>query len=389
MGLSPSKVKAIAIDCWIGNNKPRGSCNAAVAYTLLKDRECGDPWDVVAILGNLCDYSLRLDTTRLTELGIPIETCILSLSLMNGDLSLLAPEHYWQAEARRRGKLRKSSTAARDTDSYVEPRPSIEDFEFLHNDGFDFKRLSAQSMHTEGPVVGRNSINLFRLSEQKCQIPGSLWEISHFIKLEKLRDYYAEDWFNLRRPHSSPRRGLHIISKRVVGHSRVPRAIYLAKTQILFDVLLHLRRDGEVEVADAIWQSTMNAGWAKSLGEHIHSRGTNAMIESVNDFPAHLRLECRKGMFDLNDHQTWLIDQIVQHGGLWAARYAGTERETDLRSLRQELKPEALQGNAVANTALVDAEPSLGIPNSSSDQSDMPVQERRKRGSSIYSAKAR
>ena len=70
------------------------TCNAAVAWSFLKHRDNDRVADKLAILANLCDYTLRLDTVELEKSQKPLSVCIFALAIANGDLSLLSPDSY-------------------------------------------------------------------------------------------------------------------------------------------------------------------------------------------------------------------------------------------------------------------------------------------------------
>ena len=72
--------------------KSRHTCNAAVAWSFLKHRDNDRAADKLAILANLCDYSLRLNTWELEKSQSRLSVCILALTIANGDLSLLWSE---------------------------------------------------------------------------------------------------------------------------------------------------------------------------------------------------------------------------------------------------------------------------------------------------------
>lgn len=67
----------------------RITCNAATANYFLANSFNSKPSDRLAILANICQYSIRIDTTKVREKGYNLNTCLLTLSLLNGDLSLL------------------------------------------------------------------------------------------------------------------------------------------------------------------------------------------------------------------------------------------------------------------------------------------------------------
>ena len=75
---------------WLPGSKPRHTCNAAVAWSFLKHRDNDRVADRLAILANLCDYSLRLKTWELEKSQSRLSVCVLALTIANGDLSLLS-----------------------------------------------------------------------------------------------------------------------------------------------------------------------------------------------------------------------------------------------------------------------------------------------------------
>ena len=102
------------------------------------------------------------------------------------------------------------------------------------------------------------------------------------------------------------------------------RTHWLAITHILFEVILLLRKDNQISVADAIWHSVMNAHWRKGN-----------CPESVSDFPEQLTIEKRKGMFKLEkspdgsfEHK-WLVDRIMLQGGFWVGRLVRVSEEDE------------------------------------------------------------
>lgn len=87
------------------NLKPRRNCNAAVALTYLRLRGLQRVADKLAILANICDYHVRLDTTEIEKSQTSLATCVLALSLVNNDFSLLVPQMYQSLDMTAPGKL--------------------------------------------------------------------------------------------------------------------------------------------------------------------------------------------------------------------------------------------------------------------------------------------
>lgn len=64
-------------------------CNAAEAVSYLARRQNSVVADRLAIMANLCQYEVRLDTRMLDRLGCSLSACVLTLAVLNGDISLM------------------------------------------------------------------------------------------------------------------------------------------------------------------------------------------------------------------------------------------------------------------------------------------------------------
>lgn len=74
--------------------RSRKSCNAAVALSYMQHRYNSRVPDRLAIIANLCDYDLRINTQYVERHVASLATCIFTLAIINGDLSLLYSEFY-------------------------------------------------------------------------------------------------------------------------------------------------------------------------------------------------------------------------------------------------------------------------------------------------------
>jgi len=95
--LHPEFPKTSIVEWSIGGSKQRDTCSAAMALAFLRYRENTVVSDRLAIIANMCGYEKRLDTMGLEKSGnvSSLAVCVLALSIMNGDFSLLTPElHY-------------------------------------------------------------------------------------------------------------------------------------------------------------------------------------------------------------------------------------------------------------------------------------------------------
>lgn len=69
-------------------------CSAAAAITFLRLRELYSVTDKLAIVANMCGYPVRLNTIKVGETQEHLGVCMIALSLINGDFSLITPELY-------------------------------------------------------------------------------------------------------------------------------------------------------------------------------------------------------------------------------------------------------------------------------------------------------
>ena len=72
-----------------GLARPRRSCNAAVALSYLRLRENTQVSDRLAIMANLCNCDVRLNTIEIKKDHLYLSACKFALALLNGDFSLL------------------------------------------------------------------------------------------------------------------------------------------------------------------------------------------------------------------------------------------------------------------------------------------------------------
>jgi hypothetical protein len=64
-------------------------CNPLAAVLYLEGRSNSRHGDRLAIVGNLCDYAVRINSTTLDELGFGYSTCLLAIMLLNGDITYM------------------------------------------------------------------------------------------------------------------------------------------------------------------------------------------------------------------------------------------------------------------------------------------------------------
>lgn len=72
------------------NSSHRQQCTAAEALTFLSDSANSVFSDWLAIMANICNYEVRIDSKVLEQIDTSFSACALTLAVLNGDMSLLA-----------------------------------------------------------------------------------------------------------------------------------------------------------------------------------------------------------------------------------------------------------------------------------------------------------
>ncbi|KAL8294608.1 hypothetical protein RB597_007772 [Gaeumannomyces tritici] len=353
--------------------------NAATALTLLKDRDCRDAHHRIAIVANMCRYEIRIDTAKARCDSARIG--ILSLALLNSDLSLLVPEMYACS-------TRTNPCTNTDCCCAMKNRGLLSPFD-THPDAICDPN-PRQSPYIR-PTVHKHGADpaepgLLRLS-------AHTWTVDEGLGLGILRDQYLEQWHGLTtlRPTPVPLKGESIKATRRRGlllarhfvdtpddgfraQARMevlrnggtlprdsplwrgldpvgvefkvqPDANYIESSperrrhmaEIVFGILRHLnglQRENPraAGLANSIWQSLCVATVAAIAT--VDERLSGSLVEII-DLPDTV---CEKLFVDLSDrnpfdmlqlhkdrnggyHQTWFIERIMQQGKLWIGSY--------------------------------------------------------------------
>jgi hypothetical protein len=73
----------------VATKGPRKRYSAARALEILGSRQTSVVSDRIAILGNLCNDKIRLDTAKIYTDEFSFSVCALTVAILNGDMSLL------------------------------------------------------------------------------------------------------------------------------------------------------------------------------------------------------------------------------------------------------------------------------------------------------------
>ena len=164
----------------------RQTCNAAEAVNLLQDRENSVFSDRLEILSNMCNYEVRLDGGVLEMLQCSFSTCVLTLALLNGDMSLLGiySDPYARSYLARDGKnfsSFSSNTSDLPDQNYgfswgPSPTGCLRNIEYFETNGKHFQIRPAL------------------LSESGLRVKGLLWHMKDLISLPTTHHALAARW---------------------------------------------------------------------------------------------------------------------------------------------------------------------------------------------------
>ncbi|MCJ1428054.1 hypothetical protein MMC29_005961 [Sticta canariensis] len=241
----------------------RQACNAAEALSFLRDRENSFPPDRLAILANLCNYEQRIDPAVFASLKYGFSVCALTLSILNGDTSLLdgyAVDSEFASDTNGR-EIWVLDTARNDRALGL----------VFENDDQDTTSNSygfSWGPHPSGCLSNVKYIEehdvMFRLrpatlSSLGLMVSGVTWDMKHIIETSNTQKLFATKWEQELKAQKSD---LHILSGNVRQRSLLQAFIW---------TLLHELIDlGFPELAKSLWHFFQPFGRGK-LTDHPES----------------------------------------------------------------------------------------------------------------------
>ena len=213
----------------------RQVCNAAEAVNALQDRKNTVFSDRLAILSNLCDYEIRLQDNVLDVPQHSFSTCVLTLSLLNGDMSLLGK--YSDPYSR--------SYLARDGRNSVGFMTDMSD-SALNRYGFSWgpaptgslRNIEFYDQHDEAFRVQPAT-----LSANGLRLRGILWQMSHQIPLPHIRQRFAGRWDE----------ELKLQEDKTVPASEADSRSECLANEFIWTLLQDLVRSGYRDLAFTLW----------------------------------------------------------------------------------------------------------------------------------------
>jgi hypothetical protein len=137
-------------------------------------RGISEPSDFLAIIGNLCQYSIRLDTRKLRDTGFSFTISVFALALLNGDMSLILA-------LERLGELYSKSNV-------------VENIWRLLPEGCLMDALARMKSLARESQPYDCRIQAPTLTSSGLQMSGFLWEFSQELDLKCVQDLFATRW---------------------------------------------------------------------------------------------------------------------------------------------------------------------------------------------------
>lgn len=224
----------------------RQACNAAEALSFLHDRKNSFLPDRLAILANLCNYEQRIDPAVFASLQYGFSVCALTLSILNGDTSLLAGYAVdSEADPDTNGKnvwVRETARNARALGLVFENNDQD-----IPSNSYGFSWGPHPSGHLSDVRYIEEHDVMFRLtpatfSSFGLMVSGMTWDMKHVIEVSNTQKLFATKWEHELKAQKSD---VHILS----GSARQENL-----SQAFVWTLLHELIDlGFPELAKSLW----------------------------------------------------------------------------------------------------------------------------------------
>ncbi|CAH0050470.1 unnamed protein product [Clonostachys solani] len=385
----------------------RDRIDAAGALTLLRTRGCRDVKDRIAIMANMCGYETRLDTNAVEEHCKSLRVALLTLSILNGDFSLLVPEVYapW-------GDV---TYVPQDEESRESPKWLA-----------PFDTRTSEADYTKIQRIVGTRFKPYTKPSAVFDFPAYLWVVEDLIDLTPVQEQWAEEWARLKcisMVFNGPAKGE---SSDAYLSRRQQITAHFSRSNIIFGANLEMLKTGSLSPDSDIWNGMDSTGVEvipSLLAERVeneplkqHSIGRiffgilrclwdqadsdpNALgvansiwqsmrVDTLDGHNKHPNLpdEVSEALFSHADvvahpfntlqfdrspdgqyHQVWLFDRIMSLGFLWVGRYQRSTNPSTLTPERADSEPEDDSESADVVEEL---------PSSSGDTSLLPIREK-------------
>ena len=329
--------------------------NAVAAFNLLEGYKNSRVADRLAIIANLCDYQTRLDTTKLTSMRFGFSTCLLTLALINGDISLL---QFWSElnldtlpYNLKRYRIKETIKPSGDLLNFPSSWNTFSwspasgtclspDNEYcLDVVGVEERAVNAEDEDITLDIDPGLKLRIFhgpairvagtRLTRDGLQLDGWLWTVEQSIDLSFMRDALLESWKLHEASYDRSQGGL----------SDWPTPDDLSRWPHCVDMLLHLLQwVVGTDVGELLWRrAARGAPGLLRLDDYGIMDANTPLTEFIDPvtgryigdtkWPNCTEASFRRILWDSICHDTspwrWIVPLVVKTGTLqvWRIRY--------------------------------------------------------------------
>lgn len=347
----------------------RCTVDAATALGLLNTRRCRDVQDRIAIVANMCNFHVRLNTAIMAKQCKSLKLALLTLAIANGDYSLLVPETFAVEHGKCLIRLNFQRHAYQ-CFSVIDIRPKEAHKNWLWPFDNALDRIDHRHSQMSGLVCPFIYSHQEAFSSNGIRLSANIWEVKDKIDMRPIQRMWSGEWDRLTRvqTHLTPRnmegtasyvRGyismrqknpedaqflqqMEMIGNFVEYPGEWPYGVKVCKPMLdsneqsqkdlgdmIFAVIRHLYelskedRDSEtalyaLSLANALWHSVRTTVEPITVlpdvvGEWLyHHQGLERNSYEMLDLIANP---------DGNIAQTWFLERIMRDGYLWVGRY--------------------------------------------------------------------
>ena len=271
------------------DSRPRASsdrqtCTAAEAVNALQERKNSVFSDRLGIIGNLCDFEIRLQSDVLEQKDFAFSTCVHTLAILNGDTSLLGrySDPYCRSYLSRDGR--------NSVGFLSDPTDSAE-----RSFGFSWgpvpwgslRNIEYFDQHDEALKLEPATLSL-----EGLRVRGTLWSIDSSVELPELQIRFRERWnqeLRAQEDRSVP------ITDTVERSDPIAKDFVSSLLETLYDRGLH-------GIALTLWNF-----FQPREGGSIHSRKSQPRYSFEEIFGPHRRLDICDIKHDLRVQILWIV----------------------------------------------------------------------------------
>lgn len=227
----------------------RLSCSAAQALRYLDDRSNSFLPDRLSILANLCQYEYRIESKVLELPQYSFTTCVMTLAILNGDMSLLGG--YEGEDITMADQIR---VDGRITSQHVFPNYGTHyDIDSHFNFGFSWGPIPTGCLKEikyveEFEYILRLKPSL--LSDDGLRVSGTLWHVNHHVLVPKTQKLFSSKWQQV----------LEVYEGRSSDANKFITRIRTLLAEFFWALISELMTIGHTKLAKSIWYLIQPAG---------------------------------------------------------------------------------------------------------------------------------